>query len=407
MRWTLWIWTATCGVVVVVAFFAAPAWDTDGYLISGRELFMFAAFLMFGIWLVGLGILAAIVALVRIIRRDGGGRAWWGRRGKAGKASIIVLPAVIVVALVFGAGRIPNGGDETSDGEETSDSVSFDTADGDPDWSPDGRLIAFATSRGSGGVYVVRPDGTAMRRVFRGEASDVDWSPDGKSIAFANEHGIYVMRIRDGLPKLVLKGDHFYLPAWAPNGRELGVVKEESGVYESYDGPFEASSAAIYLVGLDGSGLRRLLPRYRGAVGGARPGSIAAVSETEAAWSPDGKRIAFQAGDGEIVAAEVKSGRRVTINEAKAGYEPAWSPDGRLIAYQCEGDVCVANADGSGSEHRVASGGGDPSWSSDSRLLVFEHYLYGGSGYGSSPQSLSIVDANGEGLRKLTFGPSS
>ena len=73
---------------------------------------------------------------------------------------------------------------------------------------------------------------------------------------------------------------------------------------------------------------------------------------------------------------------------------------------QCEGDVCVADADGSGNGHRVTSEGGDPSWAPDSRRVVFEHYLYGGTVYGARPRSLSIVDVNGEDLRKLTFGPS-
>jgi dipeptidyl aminopeptidase/acylaminoacyl peptidase len=213
------------------------------------------------------------------------------------------------------------------------------------------------------------------------------------------------MRIRDGRLTLVLEGNGFSFPAWAPNGRELAVVKEESGLFSRYDGPpFKFDAPAIYIARLDGSGLRRLLPRYRGAVGAARPGSVAAVSESDPAWSPDGKRIAFTAGDGEIVTADVESGRRVATGTG--GYEPAWSPDGRLIAYQCAGNVCVANADGSGNGHRVASGGGDPSWSPDSRHLVFEHYLYGGTGYFSSPMSLSVVDANGDGLRALTFGPS-
>ena len=245
-----------------------------------------------------------------------------------------------------------------------------------------------------------------MRRVFRGEASDIDWSPDGQSIAFATERGIYVLRPRNGRARLLVAGDDLSAPAWGPTGRQLAIVKEEPGVFATYDGPINETSPAIYVVRLDGTGLRRLLPRYRGSVGDARRGSVGAVSETDPAWSPDGKRVAFQAGDGVVVVAVVKSGRRVTIAGAYGAYQPAWSPDGRLVAYSCAGDVCVADADGSGNENRVASEGGNPSWSPDSRLLVFEHVLYGGTGWGSSPRSLSIVDANGENLRKLTFGPA-
>jgi Tol biopolymer transport system component len=179
-----------------------------------------------------------------------------------------------------------------------------------------------------------------------------------------------------------------------PNGRELAVVKEEPDL-----------STAIYLVRLGESGMRRLLPRHRGAVGDARPGSPAAVSETEPAWSPDGRRIAFEA-FGEIVAVDVEGGPRIKINERGYGYEPAWSSDGRLIAYQCEGDMCIANADGSGNDHVVASEGGDPSWSPNSQQLVYEYYLYTDEPF-SDPQSLSIVNANGKGFRKLTYGPSS
>jgi Tol biopolymer transport system component len=108
-----------------------------------------------------------------------------------------------------------------------------------------------------------------------------------------------------------------------------------------------------------------------------------------------------------VAVADLKTGKRTTVNSSYGGYEPAWSPDGRLIAFQCEGDVCVANADGSGGERRVASEGGDPSWSPDSHYLVFERYLYGGNYFGARPRALSIVGADGKGLRKLTYGPAS
>ena len=311
-------------------------------------------------------------------------RAFWSRRSKLGKASIIALG--LFIAFVGVALLVPVD-DRTG--------ISFDTHDADPDWSPDGRSIAFVTNRGSGGVYVVRSDGKAMRSIFRGEASDVDWSPDGKSIAFAGKEGIYVMRVGDGRPKLVVRGAGLGFPAWAPNGRELAVVRDEPDF-----------STAIYLVRLGEGGIRRLLPRHRGAVGDAQPGSPAALRETEPAWSPDGRQIAFQAGDGEIVAVDVNGGPRTKINERGYGYEPAWSPDGRLIAYQCEGDMCIANADGSGNDHVVASEGGDPSWSPNSQQLVYEYYLYTDEPF-SDPQSLSIVNKDGKGFRKLTYGPSS
>jgi Tol biopolymer transport system component len=105
--------------------------------------------------------------------------------------------------------------------------VSFTTVDADPDWSPDGRMIAFASSRWLGGLCVIQPDGNGLRQLFRGVASNVDWSPDGRRIAFEGDHGIYVIRRRGGPPTRILDGGSFSLPTWAPDGRTLAVVKEE------------------------------------------------------------------------------------------------------------------------------------------------------------------------------------
>jgi Tol biopolymer transport system component len=273
--------------------------------------------------------------------------------------------------------------------------VSFSTVDCDPDWSPDGRFIAFASTRedGSTGIYVVRPDGRGLRRLFSGTASQVDWSPDGRRIAFVGVDGIYVMR-SDGRrrPMRILRGREFSLPAWTPDGHTLAVVKDERDL-----------TTAIYVVRLDGGGLRRLLPPL---LARSDPRwSIVAASETEPAWSPDGRQIAFDSGHGRLVAVRIAEGNRRQI--ASEGFSPAWSPNGRLIAFQCgsAGALCVANADGSGDIRQLTSEGGDPSWAPGSRRVVFDVYHSRGH-FRPQARSLSFVDVTGGGLREVTYGPS-
>ena len=267
--------------------------------------------------------------------------------------------------------------------------VTFATVDTDPDWSPDGRLIAFASSRNSGGIYVIHSDGSGLRRVFRGPASNVDWSPDGRQIAF-QDRAIYVLGSNGGRPQRVLRGNGFSLPAWSPNGRELAVVRDEPDL-----------STVIYVARLDGKKIRRLL-RPKPTRSDPQWSSVAA-SETEPAWSPDGRRIAFQAGDGHIVVVSLADGRR---HELATGYEPAWSPDGSHIAFSVGDAVWIAAADGSDRPLRVAAEGGDPSWAPRSDRLVFEVLHHRGR-YLRKAESLSLVDATGHDVKKLTFGGSS
>ena len=56
----------------------------------------------------------------------------------------------------------------------------------DPDWSPDGRFVAF--SRGLD-LWVMRSDGTGAVQVTRGPgmSAEPEWSPDGRWIVFWND----------------------------------------------------------------------------------------------------------------------------------------------------------------------------------------------------------------------------
>jgi hypothetical protein len=84
-------------------------------------------------------------------------------------ASIVVL-VVCPIAASCGYQK-PNG------------QVTFITVDTDPDWSPEGRLIAFASSRRLGGTY---PAGCDLREVLAcvivtGRAGSIWWSLKGHS----------------------------------------------------------------------------------------------------------------------------------------------------------------------------------------------------------------------------------
>jgi Tol biopolymer transport system component len=96
-----------------------------------------------------------------------------------------------------------------------------------PDWSPDGRKIAFTTNRdGNLEIYLMNADGTGPTRLTNNTASDrgPKWSPDGTQIAFeSNREGnweIYVVSATDGRGQINLTNyaAEDANPAWSPDG---------------------------------------------------------------------------------------------------------------------------------------------------------------------------------------------
>jgi TolB protein len=73
---------------------------------------------------------------------------------------------------------------------------------GNPDWSPDGKRIAFNSSfegQGAVEIYTVRPDGSGLRRLRRERkrsySFDPVWSPGGGRLAFVHGAGRQVPHI--------------------------------------------------------------------------------------------------------------------------------------------------------------------------------------------------------------------
>jgi len=99
-----------------------------------------------------------------------------------------------------------------------------------PSWSPDGKRIAFNNNlTGSGRMYIVNVDGSGLVDLSGvGEGHEVDWSPDGRSILFASGRDqdqlgykdIYVMR-PDGSGVKRLTHTSGETPAWSPDGRYI------------------------------------------------------------------------------------------------------------------------------------------------------------------------------------------
>jgi TolB protein len=58
-----------------------------------------------------------------------------------------------------------------------------------PQWSPDGKWLAFTSNRdGNYEIYLMRPDGTELRNLTQHPALDdhAAWFPDGSGLAFVS-----------------------------------------------------------------------------------------------------------------------------------------------------------------------------------------------------------------------------
>ncbi|HEY1203063.1 MAG: protein kinase [Bryobacteraceae bacterium] len=113
----------------------------------------------------------------------------------------------------------------------------------DPQYSPDGRKIAFQSTRsGSNEIWTCDADGSNCLPLTSYGGPPVGtprWSPDGQSIAFdcrvTGQPAVYVVAADGGTPRLL--ANDAYIPSWSRDGRWLYFASGRSGRLEVWKMP--------------------------------------------------------------------------------------------------------------------------------------------------------------------------
>jgi hypothetical protein len=221
--------------------------------------------------------------------------------------------------------------------------LTFDGISGHPAWSPDGRRIAFARDAAAASVYIMDADGSHVEQKTSGRPfHSPSWAPDGQSLALAGdwwvclyECSIYRLELGSPQEPPLRLADMGADPAWSPDGKKIAFVSLSGD--DGYH--------ALDVMNADGTGLKTIVPRDDGTI-------------NHPAWSPDGTRIAFSkchsgACDIYLVALDGSGLKRLTT--LHYAVRPSWSPDGTGIAFE-RWDFWG----GTNSIEYITAAGGDP-----------------------------------------------
>lgn len=254
----------------------------------------------------------------------------------------------------------------------------------DPQISPDGKWVAYVVStpdlqanHSVSDIWLVPTTGGAERELTRGGSdSRPRWSPDGKKIAFLSSRDgtqqVYVISIYGGeSSRLTLLSTGADNEVWSPDGKLMAFVSSvypdckdddcnksrddaasknavkahvaERLLYRHWTAWADGKRSHLFVIPADGSGAPMDLTP--GADYDVPPFNLGAPEAI--AFSPDSKELCFTANtdndealstNGDLFTVPVDGGaapKRITSNKGD-DWGPAYSPDGKWIAYRSQ-----------------------------------------------------------------------